>query len=630
LILLVAFGLRLFHLGHQELRGDEAFDALFSAQPVAVILSQLQGEQPYPPLFHTGLHYWLDLLGQSEVAQRLPALISGVLLLPLIYQLARLMLIETTALLAAALAAINPFYVWHAQDGRMYSLLAALSVASIWLALRWLQDDRNWKLGAAYWAVTILALFTHYFAWWVLLAENIAATLIIWQQDQRPIRLGRWLVWQAAIVLPQLPWLASAAGLLSSHTSGWIQPIPPLEMLRRALTSFSLGATLQPVAALVGSLLMGILFALGCFFRAGNPRFKGNGRLLLLVFVATPLLATVLLSMRRPAFDEKYLIAIVAPFLILVAHGLASVLKRSSGVALVIGVLILLASGWSLFNYYFGPEYAKSPRWRDLVASIETRAADGDIIVYNYPDPGLQVYYRGDLPLRLLPASPSSTKERTGRALQELAAAHSRVWLVPTRPSGWDPEGWVESWLMRHADLVDEQSIDELNLQLYHTPSTFLREMQPVAIKLEDQVELLGYRLTPGADQQASPGDRLLLTLYWQALRPIEADYKVFVHLSDPREEIWGQDDSQPVNGTFPTTAWSSGQIVVDRHMVEIDPAAPPGSYRLMTGMYDSATAQRLTIPEPSDAVMDNRIVLAVLELANSTRREPDGGVNDP
>jgi hypothetical protein len=576
------------------------------------------------------LHYWLDLFGQNEVAQRLPALISSVLLVPLIYQLSRLMLTETTALLAAALAAINPFYVWHAQDGRMYSLLAALSVASIWLAMRLLQDDHTWKVGAAYWAVTVLALLTHYFAWWVLLAENVAAALVFWRQDERRSYLGRWLLWQGAIVLPQLPWLAFAGGLLSSHTSGWIPPTPPLEMLRRSLTTFSLGATLQPVAALSGSLIMGVLFVLGCFFRAANPRFKGNGRVLLLVFIFAPLLATVLLSLRRPAFDEKYLIAIVAPYLILVAHGLASVLKRSRVLGLLAGVIILLVSGWSLFNYYFDPDYAKSPPWRALVASLEAGAVEGDVIIYNYPDPGLQYYYRGDLPLYLLPETSSSSRERTARTLQEWASAQRRLWLVPKRPSGWDPGGWVESWLTRHTDLVYEQSIDALDLQLYHTPSTFLQEMQPVHTTLGDQIELLGYRLSPAVDHLASAGDRLLLTLYWQALQPVEADYKVFVHLSDPGEKIWGQDDSQPVNGTFPTRDWLPGQVVVDRHTLDIDPAAPPGSYRILAGMYDSDTAERLSIPEQSGGVTENRIVLTTVELANPPVKGSGGSEQGP
>ena len=159
-IICLALGLRLFQLSHQELRGDEAFDALFSSQGVSAILDQLRTNQPYPPLFHVALHYWLGQVGQSEVMQRLPAVISGVLLVPLAYQLARLTLGRTTGITAALLVAVNPFYIWHAQDGRMYSLLALLSMASIWLGLLLLQRRSSREIGLAYWAVTVMALYT--------------------------------------------------------------------------------------------------------------------------------------------------------------------------------------------------------------------------------------------------------------------------------------------------------------------------------------------------------------------------------------------------------------------------------------------------------------------------------------
>lgn len=224
LIICLALGLRLFHLGHQELRGDEAFDALFSAQGVDAILEQLQTTQPYPPLFHVALHYWLGQVGQSEVTQRLPAVLSGVLLVPLAYQLARLTLGRTTGIIAALLVAVNPFYIWHAQDGRMYSLLAMLSLASMWLGLLLLQRRSRLGIGFAYWAVTVMALLTHYFAVWVVLAENVAALLVIWKQEDRWRLIRRWVVWQVLVVMALVPWLLFASGLLTSHASTWIPP----------------------------------------------------------------------------------------------------------------------------------------------------------------------------------------------------------------------------------------------------------------------------------------------------------------------------------------------------------------------------------------------------------------------
>lgn len=624
LAICLAFALRLFRLSHQELRGDEAFDALFSVQPVSEIVGQLQTTQPYPPLFHVGLHYWLALAGQSEITQRLPALVSGVLLVPLVYQLASLTLGQATALIAALLAAVNPFYIWHAQDGRMYTVLAMLSAASVWLGLHLLKNRATIWTGLAYWAVTVLALLTHYFAWWLLLAENLAAALMIWRRDRKrrkgrqQSRLVRWLAWQGAVVLSLLPWLVAASDLLTAHTSGWIPPLTPLQMVQRSLLTFSVGSTLEPTPTLAFSLAMGTLFVLGCLYPSQpvDPGFKGVGRALLLILAGVPLLATMLLSLKRPAFDEKYLIAIVAPYLILVAHGIHFLGARWKLAGVAAGIVILVATGWSLYNYHFDPDYAKSPRWRELVQNIATRAEEGDVIVQNYPDPGLQYYYHGQLPVRLLPRDSASPPERTGRTLQRLLATHDRVWLIPGPASAWDPEGSVEQWLRRFGDLVDEQALGSLRLQLYHTPLTFSEEMQAVDVQAGDRIQLLGYRLTPEAGEPLGPGERLVLTLYWQTLEPMDANYTVFVHLSDPTEHIWGQHDGQPVDGTYPTAEWMPGQIIVDPHPIEISPEAPPGSYRLMTGLYDSITGQRLSITGSSGVVDENRILVATLEVA--------------
>jgi hypothetical protein len=34
--------------------------------------------------------------------------------------------------------------------------------------------------------------------------------------------------------------------------------------------------------------------------------------------------------------------------------------------------------------------------------------------------------------------------------------------------------------------------------------------------------------------------------------------------------------------------------LVEDRHVIQIDPNAPPGSYRVLVGLYDPATLERL------------------------------------
>jgi hypothetical protein len=42
---------------------------------------------------------------------------------------------------------------------------------------------------------------------------------------------------------------------------------------------------------------------------------------------------------------------------------------------------------------------------------------------------------------------------------------------------------------------------------------------------------------------------------------------------------------------------------VLDQRRLEIPADAPPGTYKLVAGLYDPATRQRLALPDSTDAV---------------------------
>jgi hypothetical protein len=60
---------------------------------------------------------------------------------------------------------------------------------------------------------------------------------------------------------------------------------------------------------------------------------------------------------------------------------------------------------------------------------------------------------------------------------------------------------------------------------------------------------------------------------------------------------VAAQHDGPPDGGTQPTSGWIPGDNVVDEHAISIDRNLSAGEYRLITGMYDPATGQRLTQP---------------------------------
>lgn len=131
----------------------------------------------------------------------------------------------------------------------------------------------------------------------------------------------------------------------------------------------------------------------------------------------------------------------------------------------------------------------------------------------------------------------------------------------------------------------------------------------PVDYALDQGIHLVGYDL-PVTNFHA--GESVPITLYWRADGVIGRNYTVFVHLLGtqfnpahiPPNPLWGQVDSIPVGGDYPTTAWRPNETVADAYRVPIETSAPAGEYQIEVGMYDPATGQRLALSGGDDSII--------------------------
>lgn len=131
--------------------------------------------------------------------------------------------------------------------------------------------------------------------------------------------------------------------------------------------------------------------------------------------------------------------------------------------------------------------------------------------------------------------------------------------------------------------------------------------------RLGDEIELLGYALDR---LQVAPGEALHLTLYWQALRPMNATYTVFNQLIDLTTAAKaGQTDGMPVCDRNPTERWFAGDTIADPYTIAIAPDAAPGTYTLISGMYDSATGERLEMRSADGTLLGTEALLASVEV---------------
>ena len=109
-----------------------------------------------------------------------------------------------------------------------------------------------------------------------------------------------------------------------------------------------------------------------------------------------------------------------------------------------------------------------------------------------------------------------------------------------------------------------------------------------------DKANLLRADITP--TQQA-------ITLTWQVNQTFEADYTVFIQAWREGKQAAGF-DGPPVQGDYPTSLWSPGEIVVDAHPLNLS-ALPPGEYELRVGLYNPITGERLPAFGPNGPLPD-------------------------
>jgi hypothetical protein len=112
------------------------------------------------------------------------------------------------------------------------------------------------------------------------------------------------------------------------------------------------------------------------------------------------------------------------------------------------------------------------------------------------------------------------------------------------------------------------------------------RDITPLAINFENELELLGYRAevlpqhTPGG-QQAGP--ILQVMIYWRAPKDITWDYALSLRLlDDAGQEFFKVDAQHPVLSSYPTSLWSAGEVVGDFYELPLPPDAGPVSLQVL------------------------------------------------
>jgi uncharacterized membrane protein len=460
-------------LAAKSLWFDETYSVFVARQPVVEIPRLLRSYDTHPPLYYVLLHSWITLFGSGEAAVRIPSVLASLGTILLTFFLGRRLAGNRVGILAAGLLAVSPFQVMAAQEARMYAFLTLFTVGAsyaLWLAL----EEAAWRRWAAYAIFMAMALYTHYFAALLVLAQ--AAYIAVFEPSRENRR--QWLFWvavAAALYLPNVPLLAPQ--ILTARAWPDIRPPFGLAALTDLLGMLSFG---------------GGLFGMGSYFKRGALSLEYRLPLLLpflllaaagvaglgdrrrkayiLLYLLIPVAAVSLVSLRWNIFYERYFSFVLPPYAILLASGIMFVaqgLRSSHRVAVAAGLVAVVGA----YQVAGLTALARSPSaydWRSLARHVASRADARDFILYipAFARIPFEYYYRGpqaraSLNPREIFVSGGDVRFQAkvdAMRMATVARDHPRMWIVATVPIGYEARKQIARVLDPYFREVDGRS----------------------------------------------------------------------------------------------------------------------------------------------------------------------------
>jgi len=186
------------------------------------VLRSMRFAGMHPPFYYLLLHYFIRFAGSAALPLKGLSVLFSLLSILCLYQLARYLADERTALLAALLQALAGYDVWLAAQVRPYPLMMLLSLLTTWQAIRLHADPPGGAVRPGsprlyLYAATVLAgLYALYHFLFVFLSQLVF--LVTQHRSRRPIVA---LILVCLVVSAgYLPWLSGLRDQVHTVTAG--------------------------------------------------------------------------------------------------------------------------------------------------------------------------------------------------------------------------------------------------------------------------------------------------------------------------------------------------------------------------------------------------------------------------
>jgi hypothetical protein len=145
--------------------------------------------------------------------------------------------------------------------------------------------------------------------------------------------------------------------------------------------------------------------------------------------------------------------------------------------------------------------------------------------------------------------------------------------------------------------------------QLKLIPDSWPPAGEPVLANFADHIALESYAV----DGCAAQAESCTVTFKWLAQSRPAADYTVFIQLWQGERQMAGF-DGPPLQNDYPTGLWEAGEVIIDPHRLDLS-GVSPGEYRLVAGLYQLASGERLALSAGGQPLPNNVIDLGTIRI---------------
>jgi 4-amino-4-deoxy-L-arabinose transferase-like glycosyltransferase len=638
----LAAALRLFSLVDipPGLYHDEAFNGLDALGILggehAIYFAANHGREP---LFIYLIAATVGALGRTSGALRLASAVCGTLTVPATYLMVRVWFNKRIAVLSTAIIATTYWHVHLSRVGFRTITLPLAIALTVWVSGRAFHSRRRgtWLLAGIFYGACFYTYVAARFTPVVVL--GFAVYLLLAGEKDR--------LWPGAV--------AFAAGMLVTLLPLGIYARNHWDVLMGRPGQVSVFNPLINGGDLPGTVIRQLLSTLGMFFLRGDtiPRHNLPGRPVFDPFMGgAMILGTGLAAVRARRRDPGSALTLIWVGLMLVPTWLAEDAPhflRAVGIlpllvvlpalgldsvgswleergwqvwasVLMCGVLVISlgATGWDYFvRYAARPEtlYAFEDAAADLAAQVNTFLGtgwDGDGMIAPRTSPRADRHVYLDRRVR---------DEWTSTAFLVPATEQITVFSPDTPPSPsrpgmlvvWPHDGldaYVsalprDSCITARAGPLTRGDLEETPYVSYVTYVVMpgARASTGAIAHFNDEIALVDYTI----EKKRQVWE---VTLEWAARKVPRDNYTVSVRLVDDGQPV-AQYDGEPGDGYYPTGLWRPGDLVVDRHTLDVRKDNLSDT-KLLVGLYVWPTMEQLEASDPDGVPLGTQVTLPV------------------